>query len=441
MYLLSNACVIDLQIQYTKQNKPKFEQYSSLFLKKILAVVYDENSTIEVRKKKSAVKNSEQLNFLLGRRGRYMIPIANPSLGLEEKEAVLQVLSSGQIAQGEQVATFERNFAQSFHVQEAIAVSSGTAALHLALLAHHIGPGDEVITTAFSFAATANVILLVGATPVFVDIEPDTYNIDPALVEAAITPRTKAILPVHLYGNPCDMGRLLPLAEAHHLVIIEDACQAHAANIHGHPVGGFGTGCFSFYATKNMTTGEGGMVTTNDSALAERIRLLRSHGQKERYQHIELGYNLRMTDIQAAMGVVQLGRLEHFTERRIANAAYITEQLRGALQTPVARAGHRHVYHQYTIQVPPSANRAEWMASLRTQGIGTAIHYPIPIHQQPFYRAHPELFRCVDATSTTASPLPVTERCAQQVLALPVHPNLSQPDLTTIAKGVLALCH
>ncbi len=373
-----------------------------------------------------------------------MIPIACPQLGVEEKEAVFQVLASGQLAQGEQVATFESEFAKVSQVQDAIAVSSGTAALYLALLAHGIEAGDEVITTAFSFVATANVILSVGAVPVFVDIEPDTYTIDPALVEKAITPRTKAILPVHLYGHPCAMGRLLQIAEAHHLVIIEDSCQAHAASICGKPVGGFGTGCFSFYATKNITTGEGGMVTTNDHDIAERIRLLRNHGQKERYSQVDLGYNLRMTDIQGALGIVQLRRLEQFTEQRIANAAFLTEQLCEALQTPVARPGHRHVYHQYTIQVP--TDRGEWITHLREHGIGATIHYPVPIHQQPFYKAHKSNYRCVGAQNTAIrasidAQLPVTESASQHVLSLPVHPALSKEDLVTISKEVLELCH
>src|SRR6266849_6372659 len=264
-----------------------------------------------------------------------MIPIAHPPMGLEEGTAILRVLASGQLAQGEQVAAFERHFAEVCQVQHAVAVSSGTAALYLALLAHGIGPGDEVITTAFSFIATANAILMTGATPVFVDIEPDTYNIDPDLVETAITPHTKAILPVHLYGNPCDMRRLESLAAVHNITIIEDACQAHAAMIDGKPVGGFGTGCFSFYATKNITTGEGGMVTTNDPAIAERVRLLRNHGQHERYHHVRLGYNLRMTEMQGALGLVQVEKLERFTEQRIANAAFLTERLRGPLQTPI----------------------------------------------------------------------------------------------------------
>src|SRR5437899_699591 len=235
-------------------------------------------------------------------------------MGAEEETAVLRVLASGQVAQGEQVAAFERRFAELCQVREAVAVSSGTAALHLALLAHHIGPGDEVITTAFSFAATANVILLVRATPVFVDIEPDTYTLDPLQVQAALTRRTKAIIPVHLYGHPCDMTRLSQLAEAYSLVLIEDASQAHAAAIDGRPVGSFGTGCFSFYATKNMTTGEGGMVTTNDPAIAEQVRLLRNHGQEARYYHIALGYNQRMTDLQAALGIAQIGKSERMNE-------------------------------------------------------------------------------------------------------------------------------
>jgi perosamine synthetase len=356
-----------------------------------------------------------------------------------------RVFKSAQLAQGENVATFERRFAEVCLVREAVAVSSGTAALHLALLAHHIGPGDEVITTAFSFAATANVILLVGAIPVFVDIEPDTYTIDPALVERAITPRTKAILPVHLYGHPCDMQRLVPLAEAHHLFIIEDACQAHAAQIHGKPVGGFGTGCFSFYATKNMTTGEGGMVTTNDPGIAERVRLLRNHGQKERYYHATLGYNLRMTELQGALGVVQVAKLEQFTERRIAHAAYLTEYLGETMQTPVTRPGSRHVYHQYTIRVP--RNRDTWVSQLRERGVGTAVHYPLAIHEQPYYRDRADTFRYLSALETGGAKLPtgserlpVTELAARQVLSLPVHPALSPEDLTTIAREVRALC-
>lgn len=370
-----------------------------------------------------------------------MIPIAHPLLGTEEAEAVCRVLAAGQLAQGEQVAAFERRFAEICRVREAVAVSSGTAALHLALVAHGIGPGDEVITTSFSFAATANVILLTGATPVFVDIEPDTYTLDPSLVRAAITPRTRAVMPVHLYGHPCDMKRLVPLAESHHLAIIEDACQAHGAQAGGEPVGSFGTGCFSFYATKNITTGEGGMVTTRDPEIAERLRSLRNHGQRERYRHTALGYNLRMTEMQGAIGLVQLEKLEQLTRKRVSNAEFLTARLRGRVQTPITRPGFRHVYHQYTIQVP--GNRDEWVLQLRARGIGTAVHYPLAIHQQPFYLEHADKFRIIDISGKSpvgGMHLPVTERAAARVLSLPVHPGVSEEDLLAIVREVLALC-
>ena len=374
-----------------------------------------------------------------------MIAIAHPLLGNEEQTAVLRVLTSGQLAQGENVALFERCFAALCQVQEAIAVASGTAALFLALLAHDIGPGDEVITTAFSFSATANTILQVGAVPVFVDIEPDTYTIDPIQVENAITPRTKAILPVHLYGHPCDMKHLEALASAYSLVLIEDACQAHNASINGKKVGSFGTGCFSFYATKNMTTGEGGIVTTNDPVIAERVRLLRNHGQETRYYQVALGYNLRMTEIQAAIGLVQINKLSEFTERRIANASFLTKHLQEFVQTPMVRSECYHVFHQYTIRVPEK--RSEWTTILHERGIGTAIHYPLPIHQQPFYLQKSSLFRVlspgkrshVKGSNTTAH-LPNTECAAQQVLSLPVHPALSEKDLVTIVREVVTLC-
>ena len=375
-----------------------------------------------------------------------MISIAHPLIGSEEQEAVLRVLASGQLAQGEQVAIFEQRFAEMCGTREAVAISTGTAALYLALLAHNIGPGDEVITTAFSFIATANVILHVGATPVFVDIEADTYNIDPALVEAAITPRTKAILPVHLYGNPCDMQRLEQLAKIHNLALIEDACQAHAAKIDDRVVGSFGTGCFSFYPTKNMTTGEGGMITTNEPDVAAKLRLLRNHGQHTRYYHTEPGYNMRMTEIQAAIGIVQLNKLEQFNEQRISNARFLTTHLRGSIPTPIARPGYRHVYHQYTIRVPH--NRDQWATMLHERGVSTGVHYPLPIYQQPFYRESLSRFRIsppVSTVNTVCDPsdfcLPETELAAQQVLSLPVHPALSEENLFTIIQEVGTLCN
>jgi dTDP-4-amino-4,6-dideoxygalactose transaminase len=374
-----------------------------------------------------------------------MIAIAHPLLGAEEEAATLGVLASGQLAQGERVAAFERRFAELCHVREAVAVSSGTAALQLALLAHKIGRGDEVITTAFSFVATANAILLVGATPVFVDIEPDTFTLDPVQTETALTRRTKAILPVHLYGHPCDMNRLEQIAEAYSLALIEDASQAHAATIDGRPVGSFGAGCFSFYATRNMTTGEGGMVTTNDPAIAEMVRLLRNHGQEARYYQIALGYNLRMTELQAALGLAQIEKLEDFTQRRIANATYLTDNLKDFVQTPVVRPGYRHVYHQYAIKIRTKRN--EVMTELRAREVDATIHYPIPIHQQPFYRRKPCLFRVLTPGKRSAvkgcnplAQLPATEGVAQQVLSLPVHPALSQEELSTIAREVVAVC-
>lgn len=364
-----------------------------------------------------------------------MIPIARPLLGEEEAAAMERVLTSGQLAQGKYVAAFEQRFAEVCQVREAVAVSSGTAALHLALLAHSIGAGDEVITTALSFAATANVIVLVGAKPVFVDIDPETYTLDPALVEVAITSRTRAIMPVHLYGHPCAMQPLRQLAALHDLVLIEDACQAHAANIDGRPVGSFGTGCFSFYSTKNITTGEGGMVTTDDPEIAQRVRLMRSHGQQERYVHIALGHNLRMTEMQAALGLVQIEKLERFTEQRIANAAYLTEHLHTLVQTPITRPGYRHVYHQYTIRVPEQ--REAWIARLHERGIGTAIHYPTTIYRQPFYKERPHIFSFAQAEKGY---LPFAETAARQVLSLPVHPGLTQENLAYIVREVVALC-
>jgi dTDP-4-amino-4,6-dideoxygalactose transaminase len=290
------------------------------------------------------------------------------------------------------------------------------------LLAHDVGPGDEVITTPFSFIASSNCILYVGATPVFVDIEEDTCLIDAAAVESKITDRTRAILPVHLYGQPCDMETLLAIARRYDLAVIEDACQAHGATFKGRSVGSFGTGCYSFYPTKNMTTGEGGIITTNDADLAERLRILRNHGQSQRYRHDILGYHLRMTDIQAAIGLGQLGKLEAWNQRRISNAAYLNERLRG-VRLPIIRPGRRHVFHQYTIRVP--GQRDALQAHLHEQGIGTAVHYPLPIHHQPLYRS----LGFDDA-------LPQAERAGQEVLSLPIHPAVSQSGLDRIVAGV-----
>jgi perosamine synthetase len=353
---------------------------------------------------------------------RSFIPIAKPQLGEEEKAAVVAVLESGMLAQGQRVAEFEARFAELCGVRHAVAVASGTAALWLTLLAHEIGPGDEVITTPFSFIASSNCALFVGARPVFVDVEPDTCLIDASAIEARITERTRAILPVHLYGQPCDMAAITEIAGRHKLIVVEDACQAHGAAFEGQPVGSFGTGCFSFYPTKNMTTGEGGIITTNDDALAERLRLLRNHGQSQRYQHEILGYHFRTTDIQAAIGLAQLEKLSAWNEQRIANARYLSERLQG-VRVPVVAPGRRHVFHQYTIRV--SGDRQALQDHLNEYSVGTAIHYPHPIHHQPFYRS-----------LGYDDVLPEAEAASREVLSLPVHPALSQSDLDRIVGAV-----
>jgi dTDP-4-amino-4,6-dideoxygalactose transaminase len=352
-----------------------------------------------------------------------MIPIAKPLLGEEEKQAVLEVLDSGMLAQGPRVRAFEEAFAEMCGVRHAVATSSGTTALHVALLAHAIGPGDEVITTPFTFIASANSILYVGASPVFVDIDPRTFNIDPTQIEAAITPRTKAIMPVHLFGLPCDMEPILALARTYDLVVIEDACQAHGAEYRGQRAGSFGTGCFSLYPTKNITSAEGGMITTDDEGVAERCRVIRQHGMRRRYYHDEMGFNFRMTDVHAAIGLAQLHKLETFNQARIANARFLTRRLVG-VTPPTVPGGYRHVFHQYTIRVP-DGRRDAVLEGLKEGGIGTGVYYPVPVHKQRIYveRGYREAF-------------PEAERAAGEVLSLPVHPGLSQADLEEIVAAV-----
>jgi perosamine synthetase len=356
-----------------------------------------------------------------------VIPIAKPLIGEEEKQAVLEVLESGMLAQGSRVQAFEEAFARYCGVKYAVATSAGTTALHVALLAHGIGPEDEVITTPFTFIASANSILYVGARPVFVDIDPVTFNIRPDLLKAAITSHTKALMPVHLFGLPADMGPITEVAEQYGLVVIEDACQAHGAEYRGKRVGSFGTGCFSFYPTKNITTAEGGMITTDDEEIAEKCRVIRQHGMRKRYYHDELGFNFRMTDVHAAIGLAQLGKLERFNETRIANARYLSERLRGVV-IPAVPEGRRHVFHQYTVRVP-DGRRDAVLDGLKERGIGSGVYYPVPIHRQQFYRD-----MGYDLT------LPEAEQAAGQVLSLPVHPGLSLVDLETIVDAVNELC-
>ena len=353
-----------------------------------------------------------------------MIPIARPQMGAEEKDLVWSALEAGALAQGARVRELEERFAAFVGVPHAVATSSGTTALHLALLGYGIGPGDEVITVPFTFIASASSIVVTGARPVFVDIDEASYNMNPALVEAAITSRTKAIMPVDLYGNPADMPALSEIAERHGLVIVEDAAQAHGAQIDGRHAGSWGAGCFSFYPTKNMTTAEGGMVTTADGELAERIRLLREHGTKVRYHHEVVGYNFRMTDIHASIGLAQLTKLPAYNERRIEIAERYGRELRGVL-TPTRREGVRHVFHQYTIRV---ARRDEFVERLRERGVGSGIYYPIPVHRQkPFV-----------ALGYGDSSFPVAERLTEQVVSIPVHPSLTDAEVATVIEAVNA---
>lgn len=353
-----------------------------------------------------------------------MINMAKPQIGPEEKQAVMDVLDSGILAQGPRVKAFEESFAALCGVRHAIAASSGTTALHIAMLAHNFGEGDEIITSAFTFIASANCALYVGARPVFVDIDPRTFNINVSQIEAAITPRTKAILPIHLFGLPCDMDAIMDIARRHNLIVVEDACQAHGATYKGKTVGSFGTGTFSLYPTKNMTSGEGGMITTDDPAVDEKCRVVRNHGMRRRYYHDELGYNLRMTDLCAAIGNEQIKKLAGFNEKRRANAAYLSAHLKGVV-TPYEPEDCKHVYHQYTVRVP-GGKRDALRAYLLEHGVGSEVYYPVPIHKQSFYMSE----------FGYNQSLPETEQAALEVLSLPVHPGLSPEDLETVVKHV-----
>jgi len=352
-----------------------------------------------------------------------MIPVAKPLIGEEEIEEVEKVLRSGFIAQGPRVAEFEEAFASYIGTKHAVATSSGTTALHLSLLALGVGNGDEVITTPFSFAATGNCALYVGARPVFVDIDPQTFNLDPNQIEEAITKKTKAILPVHLYGQPAKMDLIKEISEEHGIPVVEDAAQAHGAMFQDKMIGSIGEmACFSFYPTKNMTTSEGGMITTNNTELAEVARILRAHGEKERYHHSVLGYNFRMTDIAAAIGLVQLKKLDGFNQKRIENAEYLTEHLKriSDIEAPFVSPQVKHVFHQYTVRVK-DGKRNDVMNFLNQEGIGTGIHYPVPIYKQELYQNLGYNDKC-----------PETEKATSEVLSLPVHPSLSVEELEKI---------
>ena len=358
-----------------------------------------------------------------------MISIASPMIDETSIAAVVDVLKSGMLVQGDRVEQFERNFASYIGTKCAVAVNSGTAALHTALLALGISSGDEVITTPFSFIASANSILFCGAKPVFVDIDERTFNIDTRLIEEKITPRTKAILVVHLYGQSCDMKEIIKLCNKHNLKLVEDACQAHGAEYDGTRVGSFGTGCFSFYATKNMSTAEGGMITTSDPEVAKRARMIRSQGQKERYFHEIIGYNYRMNEVSAALGICALERLDEYNALRSQNASVLSSRIGKikGVSTPFVITGVKHVFHQFTIRVKSNfkITRDELLQKLKENGIGGAVHYPMPIHKQ-------KVFEDLGYSDY----LPVSEKAAEEVLSLPIHQSLAKEDLDSIASAI-----
>lgn len=353
------------------------------------------------------------------------IPLVRPRIGEAEKAAVLRVMDSGMLVQGPEVAAFEDEFAAVVAGRCCVAVNSGTAALHLALLVLDIGRGDEVILPSFTFAASANVVRLVGAEPVFVDVEPASFCLDPDAVADAVTARTAAVMAVHLYGHPAAMDRLNAVAARHGLAVVEDAAQAHAADFDGVPAGALGdVAAFSFYPSKNMTTAEGGMVTTADEEVARRLRLLRNQGMEqgmERAYHNELvGLNARMTDLAAAIGRVQLEQLPAWTKARRANAAALDERLKG-VSPPVADPRVGHAYHQYTVR---SGQRDGLRAHLADWGVGAAVYYPVPVHRL--------------ASFNLELALPETERAAAEVLSLPVRPDLTASELDRVVEAVNA---
>lgn len=360
-----------------------------------------------------------------------MIPVTKVQLPEEVEHLVLDVLRSGQLAQGDVVATFEREFAEVHGVTHGVAVNNGTTALIAALQVLGLRPGDEVITSPFTFVATLNAILQAGATARFADIG-DDFNVLPAAVDALVTEQTKALLPVHLYGYPADMEAITDLAAARRLLVIEDAAQAVAARCGDGTVGRFGIGCFSLYATKNLSTGEGGVITTDDDEVADRLRLLRNQGMRQRYQYEMAGNNYRLTDLAAAVGLPQLRVLPLAIERRQANAAKLSANLAGlpGLDVPPAPArGRSHVYHQYTIRITDDATvgRDEFVQALAQRGVGSGIYYPRVVFDYECYRCDPRV---------VLDEVPAARRAAAQVVSLPVHPFLSDGELDRIVEAV-----
>ena len=352
---------------------------------------------------------------------RPRVPLNRPDIGFAERAAVSKVLRGGSLAQGKTVAEFERAFSNYVGGSSCVALNSGTSALHLGMLALGIGPGDEVIVPTFTFAATANAVAITGATPVFVDIEPEFFSIDPAHVEAAITSKTRAVVAVHLYGHPAQLDKLSELCEKHGINLVEDAAQAHLASFESRPVGSWGAfGAFSFYPTKNMTTGEGGMATTNSGDIERMMRLLRNQGMEKRYQNEVPGFNNRMTEVAAAIGLVQLTKIDQWTEKRRKNAKFLDEQLSGVV-VPAVSPKAKHVYHQYTIRVI-GHNRERFSAELAKLGVDSDVYYPAPVHTLPAYGLKVEA--------------PVAFEVSSSCLSIPVHQNLKMSHLNKIIDAV-----
>lgn len=362
---------------------------------------------------------------------RDILRINQPMIGKEEIDAAAEVLKSGILSEksgmGPRVLEFEKDFAKFVGAKYAVALSSGTAALHTALLVAGVKPGDEVVVPSFTFHATAEVVLMAGAEPVFADIDPDTYTVTAETVEAVMTRNTKVIMPVHLYGLPADLDPLKKLARERGLTLVEDAAQAHGAEYRGSRIGGIGDiTCFSFYAGKNMTTGEGGMVTTNDEDSMEKVRMLRSHGEQRPYWPTAVGNNYRMTEILAAVGSAQLRKLPSFLEKRRKNAKTLGEKvgMLGKVAPPKEPEGRKHSWYLYTLRLrgANAGKRNKVIEKLRSRNIEAAVYYESPLHMLPLYRER----------STAHRPLPETEKACRQVFSLPVHPKIGDSELDYI---------
>ena len=360
-----------------------------------------------------------------------MIPISAPLLGELEEKLVLDVLRSRRLVQGPMVERFEELVREVVGTRHAVAMNNGTSALIAALLAHNVGPGDEVITSPFTFVATLNAILLVGATPRFVDIG-DDFNLHTSLLAEAIGPATRAILPVHLYGYPADMDQIRSVTKGRGIAIVEDAAQAIGARQGARAAGSFGTGCFSFYATKNVTTAEGGAVATDDDAIADELRILRNQGQRARYEYQRPGYNFRMTELQAAIGVGQMARLDQNVAARRSNARILGEALSSTpgVIVPLEAAGRHHVFHQFTIRLTADApvSRERFLQHMSARGIECGVYYPRPVFDYACFRKDP---RIIDPVTPTAY------RVCREVVSLPVHPRLTDADLASITEAAL----